>query len=178
MAIATPPVLSPPRPPQVLPGNLSVTSRLAVGFHANAAAEKLNHNHVGTEHALLGLLVDPIGYPMRTVVSLGRSTDDVLRKVVEVVGRPKLGVRELDNLRARTENFDDLMRRAVTRAAGLGQREVEPVDVLIEIARFKGCSAYQVIVALGIEPRDVLLAANRIARNPRTTSPSSDPLGT
>lgn len=178
MSIAIPPVQSLARPPQVLPDSLGVTTRLAVGIWANNAAAQLNHNYIGTEHALLGLLADIAGIPMRAVVSLGRSTEDVREKVADVIRAPEAGTRQLDHLRVRTENFEVLMRRAVSRALGLGHKEVEPVDVLIEIARFVDCNAYKVIITLGLEPRDLMLAANRIARNPRATSPQTDPLGT
>jgi ATP-dependent Clp protease ATP-binding subunit ClpC len=49
------------------------------------AAKGLNHNYVGTEHLLLGMLADPGSVPTKVLNSLGVTTQEVKSGVLEVL---------------------------------------------------------------------------------------------
>jgi ATP-dependent Clp protease ATP-binding subunit ClpC len=53
---------------------------------AQKEARMLNHNYIGTEHILLGLVREEEGVAARALQSLAISLDDVRRKVLEIVG--------------------------------------------------------------------------------------------
>ena len=54
--------------------------------NAREAAQEHNHNYIGTEHILLGLLRTP-GVAAEMLQSFGITADRVDAKVIEIVGR-------------------------------------------------------------------------------------------
>jgi ATP-dependent Clp protease ATP-binding subunit ClpC len=56
---------------------------------AQEEARLLNHNYIGTEHILLGLVHEGEGVAARALASLGISRDDVREEVVAIVGEGK-----------------------------------------------------------------------------------------
>ena len=54
--------------------------------YAIEEGKKLNHNYVGTEHILLGLLREPEGVAATVLTNLGLQLDDVRREVLELLG--------------------------------------------------------------------------------------------
>jgi ATP-dependent Clp protease ATP-binding subunit ClpC len=54
---------------------------------AQEEARMLNHDYIGTEHLLLGLIREGDGYAARTLELLGISLDAVRQQVQEIVGR-------------------------------------------------------------------------------------------
>ena len=58
----------------------------AVIAAAQAECRRLRHSHVGVEHILLGLLLEPQGLPAVTLGSFGVTLDRVRARLVEIVG--------------------------------------------------------------------------------------------
>jgi ATP-dependent Clp protease ATP-binding subunit ClpA len=56
---------------------------------AQEEARRLNHNYIGTEHILLGLLGEPDGTGFRVLDSFGMSLDGAREEVVAIVGAGK-----------------------------------------------------------------------------------------
>jgi ATP-dependent Clp protease ATP-binding subunit ClpA len=56
---------------------------------AQEEARELNHNYIGTEHILLGLLREPEGYGGRVLAGFGMSLDGVRDEVKAIVGTGK-----------------------------------------------------------------------------------------
>lgn len=55
---------------------------------AQEEARQLQHNYIGTEHLLLGLISgDPDGFPARLLQGIGLPLDEARREVVAIVGR-------------------------------------------------------------------------------------------
>jgi ATP-dependent Clp protease ATP-binding subunit ClpC len=54
---------------------------------AQEEARTLNHNHIGTEHILLGLIVDGEGVAAKALEGLGISLDQMRAEVESVIGR-------------------------------------------------------------------------------------------
>ena len=53
---------------------------------AQVEARRLNHNYIGTEHLLLGLVAEEEGVAARALTALGISIDKVRQEVQEIVG--------------------------------------------------------------------------------------------
>jgi ATP-dependent Clp protease ATP-binding subunit ClpC len=56
---------------------------------AQEEARMLNHNHIGTEHILLGLIREGAGVAARALEALGFSPDDLRREIEEIIGQGK-----------------------------------------------------------------------------------------
>ena len=54
---------------------------------AQEEARMLNHNYVGTEHILLGLIHEGEGVAAKTLESLGITLETVRQQVEEIIGR-------------------------------------------------------------------------------------------
>ena len=54
---------------------------------AQQEARDLNHNYIGTEHILLGLIQEGEGVAAKALESMGINLDDVRREVEEIIGR-------------------------------------------------------------------------------------------
>ncbi len=76
-----------PGPPTATIGKLPQTPRAKkVIKHAIEEARKLNHNYVGTEHLLLGLLGVAEGVAARVLTNLGLGLEDVRKEVLNLLG--------------------------------------------------------------------------------------------
>jgi ATP-dependent Clp protease ATP-binding subunit ClpC len=62
------------------------TAARRVVVQAQEEARELQHNYIGTEHILLGLLAEQAGIACRALTSLGLSPEGVREEVVEIVG--------------------------------------------------------------------------------------------
>ena len=54
---------------------------------AQEEAKRLNHNYIGTEHILLGLIREGEGVGAKALESLGISLDAVRQQVEEIIGQ-------------------------------------------------------------------------------------------
>lgn len=74
-------------PEMVTMGKLPQTPRLRKAIeYAMEEARNLQHQYVGTEHILLGLLRDPEGLAAVTLISLGLKLEDVREEVLALLG--------------------------------------------------------------------------------------------
>lgn len=68
-------------------GKLPTTPRAKEAIEsAIEEARSLDHNFIGTEHLLLGLLHVPEGVAARTLTNLGLTSDQVREEILRVVG--------------------------------------------------------------------------------------------
>jgi ATP-dependent Clp protease ATP-binding subunit ClpA len=85
---------------------------------AQEEARGLHHNHIGTEHLLLGLLRERTSVGRKALDRLGVRLDDVRSEVVRVVGEgppAALGDRDAEALRAIGIDLDEVRRRVEAR---------------------------------------------------------------
>jgi ATP-dependent Clp protease ATP-binding subunit ClpC len=82
----------------VMSGEVSVTARklpqtpraIRVIEHAMEEARSLQHNYVGTEHVLLGLIREEEGVAAQVLKHLGLKLDDVRNEIVKLLGTGEL----------------------------------------------------------------------------------------
>ncbi|MDE3113920.1 MAG: HIT domain-containing protein [Chloroflexota bacterium] len=140
---------------------------------AQDEAIRLNHDHIGPEHLLLGLIREGEGIAARVLESLGidlsRARRDVERTVPRREGAPPRDIR----LDPRTKR---VMEAAVQEAQAIGDGAVGTEHLLLGLVRVMGedtgTAAAKVIASLAIQVervrREVMLAiAGRVA----TTGP-------
>jgi len=82
-----------PGPPMVTTGSLPLTPRAKQVLESAAEeARGFNHNYVGTEHLLLGLLHVPEGVAAQVLISMGLTMEAIRGKVLLLLGpQPKPG---------------------------------------------------------------------------------------
>ncbi|MFQ5450869.1 MAG: ATP-dependent Clp protease ATP-binding subunit [Nitrospinaceae bacterium] len=95
-------------------GDIPFTSRAKkVLEFAVEEARSLNHNYIGTEHLLLGLLKEKEGVACRILNSFGMFFDDVKEKIVEMFKEPTESSREVGKTPTLDEFSRDLTKMAV-----------------------------------------------------------------
>jgi ATP-dependent Clp protease ATP-binding subunit ClpC len=72
--------------PEDLTKSISLPRAKKIVEYAIEEARHLNHNYVGTEHLLLGVLRDKEGMVGKVLMNLGVSLEDVRRELVNVLG--------------------------------------------------------------------------------------------
>ena len=82
----------------------------SVTVDAQAAARRLGHGHIGTEHLLLGLL-EGDGVAARVLAGLGITGAAVEREILAEVGPGPLGVSDAEALGAIGIDLDEVRRR-------------------------------------------------------------------
>jgi Clp amino terminal domain, pathogenicity island component len=126
-------------------------ARTAVDL-AQAEARRLGHDHVGTEHLLLGILTEGHSRAARALIAVGVTPSACRQKVAEAVGKTTPSSRdgELD--------LTDRARRSLQRAVRLANRQrqdhVEPEHILLSVIQVEG-RAGQVLRGLGVDPARV-----------------------
>ncbi|MEK9627982.1 MAG: ATP-dependent Clp protease ATP-binding subunit [Nitrospinota bacterium] len=95
-------------------GDIPFTSRAKkVLEFAVEEARSLNHNYIGTEHLLLGLLKEKEGVACRVLNSFGMFFDDVREKIVEMFKEPTEANREVGKTPTLDEFSRDLTKMAI-----------------------------------------------------------------
>jgi ATP-dependent Clp protease ATP-binding subunit ClpC len=85
--------------------------------HSMREARNLNHNCVGTEHILLGLMNEPEGVGAQVLTRLGLTLDEIRRATLELLGPAHA-------------NPDDSVEQSVLRAAAATDPELAAVVAL------------------------------------------------
>jgi ATP-dependent Clp protease ATP-binding subunit ClpC len=113
---------------------------------AQEEAQRLNHNYVGTEHLLLGLLREEEGIASRVLVDLGMTLSQVRRAVERMVGRGDRAITSLE-LAAQTKQVIEL---AVDEARRLGHHYIGTEHLLLALAQGQDTVASAVLQSLNI----------------------------
>jgi len=113
---------------------------------AQDEARLLNHNYIGTEHLLLGLLTEGHGIAARALEGLGVDLAEVRRRVEEIIGRgehPQAGHIPF------TPRAKKVLELSLREALDLGHDYIGTEHILLALAREGEGVAAQVLTALG-----------------------------
>jgi prophage maintenance system killer protein len=115
---------------------------------AQEEARELDHDHVGTEHLLLGLLRVPEGVAARALASLGVSAEAVRAQVEEIIGRGQTAPSGHIPFAPRSKKVLEL---ALREALQLGHNYIGTEHILLGLVREGEGVAAQVLVKLGAD---------------------------
>jgi ATP-dependent Clp protease ATP-binding subunit ClpC len=115
---------------------------------AQEEARMLNHNYIGTEHLLLGLIHEGEGVAARALESLGISLEAVRQQVEEIIGR---GEQALSGHIPFTPRAKKVLELASREARQLGHRYIGTEHILLGLIREGEGVAAQVLVKLGAD---------------------------
>jgi ATP-dependent Clp protease ATP-binding subunit ClpA len=139
---------------------------------AQEEARMLNHEYVGTEHILLGLIREDGGVAAQALESLGISEETAHQQVEEIVGRGQTGP-------ARghlpfTPEGKKVLQLSLREAIALGHGYVGTEHILLGLIREDEGVATRVLNGLGVDPNRIrqqvirLVSARHIHEQPGT----------
>jgi prophage maintenance system killer protein len=142
-------------------------ARRAVTLAQEEARER-GHDHIGTEHILLGLLRVPEGVAARALESFGISPEAVVAKVEEIVGR---GQGSPGGHIPFTPRSKKVLELALREALQLGHNYIGTEHVLLGLVREGEGVAAKVMVELGADlPRVRAQVTELLDDGPRRTA--------
>src|SRR6202140_1880697 len=115
---------------------------------AQEEARMLNHNYIGTEHILLGLIHEGEGVAAKALESLGISLEAVREKVEETIGPAGSSTTGSPPLTPRAKKVLELSLRE---ALQLGHNYIGTEHMLLGLVREGEGVAAQVLVSLGAD---------------------------
>ena len=115
---------------------------------AQEEARMLNHNYIGTEHILLGLIHEGEGVAAKALESLGISLDAVRQQVEEIIGQGQQAPSGHIPFTPRAKKVLDLSRRE---ASQFGHNYIGTEHILLGLIREGDGVAAQVLVKLGAD---------------------------
>jgi ATP-dependent Clp protease ATP-binding subunit ClpC len=145
---------------------------------AQEEATRLNHDHIGTEHILLGVLHEGDGVGAKALLSLRISLDAVRQEVEQIVGR---GQQTPSGHIPFTPRGKKVLELSLREALQLGHDYIGTEHILLGLIREGDGVAAQVLVQLGADLNRVrqqvieLISGQRPARKlPREGVPTAD----
>jgi ATP-dependent Clp protease ATP-binding subunit ClpA len=115
---------------------------------AQEEARMLNHNYIGTEHILLGLIHEGEGLAAKALESLGISLDAVRQQVEEIIGQ---GQQAPSGHIPFTPRAKKVLELSLREALQLGDNYIGTEHILLGLIREGDGVAAQVLVRLGAE---------------------------
>ena len=115
---------------------------------AQEEATMLNHNYIGTEHILLGLIHEGQGVAARALESLGISLQAVRQQVEEIIGQ---GQEPPSGSIPFTPRAKKVLELSLREALQLGRDYVSTEHILLDLIREGDGVAAQVLVKLGAD---------------------------
>ena len=138
-----------PRRTRVYPRGFTDRHKQAVDL-AMEQARQLGHDHLGTEHLLLGLLGAGDGVAAQVLASMGISLDEARSRVEDIIGRgPGAGTRTGHILP--TPQARRVLGLTLREALALGHNDVGTGHLLLALLREGHGIAAQVLTALGAD---------------------------
>ncbi|RMF04337.1 MAG: ATP-dependent Clp protease ATP-binding subunit [Chloroflexi bacterium] len=114
---------------------------------AQEEAQRLNHNYIGTEHLLLGLVREENGVAVRVLRDLGVDPRQIRERVERTVGRGQRAMYGKLSLTPRTKRVIEL---AVDEARRLGHHYIGTEHLLLGLVRAGEGVAVDVLRGLGV----------------------------
>ena len=115
---------------------------------AQDEARMLNHNYIGTEHILLGLLHEGEGVAAKALESLGISLDTVRQQVEEIIGQ---GQQAPSGHIPFTPRAKKVLELSLRESLQLGHNYIGTEHILLGLIREGDGVAAQVLVRLGAD---------------------------
>jgi ATP-dependent Clp protease ATP-binding subunit ClpC len=115
---------------------------------AQEEARRLNHNHIGTEHILLGLIHEAEGVAAASLESLGISLEAVREQIEGIIGQGRAA--PTGNI-PYTPRAKKVLELSLREALQLGHNHIGTEHILLGLIREGRGAAAQVLVRLGAD---------------------------
>jgi ATP-dependent Clp protease ATP-binding subunit ClpC len=141
---------------------------------AEREARTLRHDHIGTEHLLLGVLAQAGGVGARALGALGLTLGDARAQVMRIVGLPAGPSPPALPL---TPAARDALAGGLREAIELGRTEPAPEHVLLALLRERDGVAMRVLLGAGVDPRRLREEVRALAAEPAPAGAPVAPAG-
>ena len=115
---------------------------------AQEEARELNHNYMGTEHILLGLIKEGEGVAAKALESMGINLDDVRREVIEIIGH---GSQPVTGHIPFTPRAKKVLELSLREGLQMGHKYIGTEFLLLGLIREGEGVAAQVLIKLGAD---------------------------
>jgi len=139
---------------------------------AQEEARMLNHNYIGTEHILLGLIHEGEGVAAKALEALNISLDAVREQVQETIGQ---GQQAPSGHIPFTPRAKKVLELSLREALGLGHNYIGTEHILLGLIREGEGVAAQVLVKLGADLNRVRQQVIQLLSGFQSKEPSSGP---
>ena len=116
---------------------------------AQEEARMLNHNYIGTEHILLGLIREGEGVAAKALGSLGMSLEAARQQVEEIIGRGRRGPSGHIPFTPRAKTVLELSLREALR---LGDNHIGTEHILLALTGEAEGGVAEVLARFGTDP--------------------------
>src|ERR1035441_6532854 len=137
---------------------------------AQEEARMLNHNYIGTEHILLGLIHEGEGVAAKALESLGISLDAVRQQVEEIIGQ---GQQAPSGHIPFTPRAKKVLELSLREALQLGHNYIGTEHILLGLIREAEGVAAQVLVKLGADLDRVRQQVNQLLHGYQGKEPAA-----
>ena len=141
-------------------------ARLVV-VHAQEESRTLKHDHIGTEHLLLGLLRDKDGAAAQALGSLDITLERVRGEVVRIVG---VGGEEASGQMPFTPQAKQVLELALREALPLGHNYIGTEHILLGLISLEDGPSVQILRDLNVAPEAIRDATVRLLGPPERRS--------
>jgi len=121
-------------------------------------ARRLNHDYVGTEHLLLGLVKEENGITAKVLRAMNVKPAQVIRTLEHMMPR-KPGARVSRPIL--TPSTKRVIQAAIDEARNMGHHYINPGHLLLGLVAHEQCIATQVLEKLGVDPQRLRITAVR-----------------
>ena len=136
---------------------------------AKVEAKKLQHNYIGTEHLLLGLIAEGEGIAAKALSSINIELNNVRENIATIVG---IGDYTGDSI-GYTPRTKWVMELAAQEAQALGHNYIGTEHILLGLTRDSESMAGKILHGLGVDLESVRKAIAKLLNNINTNIPNS-----
>ena len=115
---------------------------------AQEEARELNHNYIGTEHILLGLIHEGEGVAAKALESMGINLEDVRREVIDIIGH---GTQPVTGHIPFTPRAKKVLELSLREGLQMGHKYIGTEFLLLGLIREGEGVAAQVLIKLGAD---------------------------
>jgi ATP-dependent Clp protease ATP-binding subunit ClpC len=130
---------------------------------AQDESRRLDHDHIGTEHILLGLLREEDGIAARVLAAMDVTLDEVRAEVLRLVGR---GEASPTGQIPFTRGGKQALELALREAVGLGHDSIGTEHILLGLVRADDDVAARILQEHGADPEKIRQAVIRMLSGP------------
>jgi ATP-dependent Clp protease ATP-binding subunit ClpC len=134
---------------------------------AQEEAQRFQHNYIGTEHLLLGLVREGEGVAAKVLTNLGIQLSDVRRAVEFIIGR---GDRIVEGEIGLTPRAKRVIELAVDEAKLLKHQYIGTEHILLGLVREGGGIAAGVLESMGVKLEQVRAETLKVLQGSEDTS--------
>src|SRR6186997_1290784 len=122
---------------------------------ANQEAQRFNHEYIGTEHILLGLVKEGSGVAANVLKNLDIDLRKIRREIEKIVQHGPGGEQVVMGRLPHTPRSKKVIEYAIAEARGLNHHYVGTEHLLLGLLREEEGVAAQVLIHLGLKLEDV-----------------------